>query len=219
VALTTTDHGDHPADLLPLVDQAIANTGKKHENVAADSGFCDYAVLQEVSEKREENFLVPDKQMEADKKAATEDGKFKSGMFTRQEDGSVICPNSTAMKLKTVHQEDNHSVKVFAGVGCSECPLRARCTKGAERTITVDSREPFRDEMRAKLNSDIGREEYRRRQHVIEPVHGHEQFNHGWRMHHLRGMAKAAAEFILMRTVLNIEKIIRFRPREVYAFS
>jgi transposase len=218
VAVATSNSGDQPKDLLPLADQAIANTGGTFENVSADSGFCDYEQLQKVAEERQENFHMPDKHMESDKDSS-EKKKFPSGSFARQEDGTVICPAGKTMRVKAVNQKEDHQVTIHAGIECESCSLREKCTASAERTISVDSREKYRDIMRAKLSSVAGREEYRRRQYTVEPVHGHEQHNHGWRMHHLRGMARASAEFILMRIILNIEKIMRFRPGEVYAFG
>ena len=58
--------------------------------------------------------------------------------------------------------------------------------------------------MREKLKSKKGRETYMKRQGFIEPVHGDDQKNKGWKQHHLRGAAKAAMEFVLMRISTNL---------------
>jgi hypothetical protein len=71
--------------------------------------------------------------------------------------------------------------------------------------------------MREKLRSDHGREIYMKRQGIIEPVHGDDQQNKGWRQHHLRGKAKAALEFTLVRIATNLGKIARYRAMELMA--
>jgi hypothetical protein len=73
--------------------------------------------------------------------------------------------------------------------------------------------------MRAKLRSDYGRETYMKRQGIVEPVHGDDQMNKGWRQHHLRGKAKATAEFLLVRIATNLGKIVRYRPMRLMALS
>ena len=112
--------------------------------------------------------------------------------------------------------EDGHSERLFAGVACAGCPVRSLCTKAktGDRHVSYDSREPFRDIMRERLHTVAGRETYRKRQGIVEPNHGHDQKNLGWRQHHLRGLAKANLEFLLLRTAGNIGKIIRYKVKE-----
>jgi len=73
--------------------------------------------------------------------------------------------------------------------------------------------------MREKLNTDEGRETFRRRQSIIEPLHGHDQKNRNWRQHHLRGKAKAALEFMLMRIGANLLKIAQHRAGALLAMA
>ena len=82
---------------------------------------------------------------------------------------------------RTVSFEDGHQVHIYEGTACEGCPSHDRCTRGAKRTVRVDSREPFRDSMRAKLSSDAGREAYMKRQGASEPPHGDDQKNKGCR--------------------------------------
>jgi len=53
------------------------------------------------------------------------------------------------------------------------------------------------------------------RQGIVKPVHGDDQKNKGWRQHHLRGLAKASLEFMLIRIGSNLGKIARYRAREL----
>jgi hypothetical protein len=112
---------------------------------------------------------------------------------------------------------EGNTVSIYEGQECQSCPRREKCTKGNKRTIAVDSREPFRERMREKLRSDHGRETYMKRQGIVEPVHGDDQQNKGWRQHRLRGKAKAVLEFMLVRIAANLGKIARYRAMELMA--
>ena len=85
------------------------------------------------------------------------------------------------------------------------------------RTMSVDGRDLFREKMREKLRSAHGRETYMKRQGIVEPGHGDDQQNKGWRQHHLRGKRKAAGEFMLVRIAMNLGKIARYRAMRLMA--
>jgi transposase len=217
-AVKTEDRSDTEEDMFPLVDAAAENTGARHENVMADSAFANYEVLVDVEEKRSEEYYVPDKRFKVVESGTAAKGRFDGENFERREDGKVICPEGREMELKSeVVKEDGHTESKYEGVGCAECACREKCTKAKKRTLSVDSREPFRELMREKLRSDEGREIYIKRQWIVEAGHGDDQKNKGWRQHLLRGKAKASLEFMLMRIGANLGKIARYRPGELLA--
>jgi len=206
--------------MFELVDEAKANTGEAHEAVLADPAFCDYAALQTAEEEREEEYFLPDARLQSERAGEAAEGRYARERFRKTKSGKLICPAGRPMTLKRVEpHEDGHTVSVWEGNGCEECPLRQHCTKANRRTLSIDSREDYRDRMRKKLRSDRGRETYMKRQGIAEPLHGDDQKNRGWRQHHLRGISRAAAEFILMRVGTNLRKIVRYRAAEVLALS
>ncbi len=215
-AVGTTQNSDQPGDLLPLVDKAKENTGGEHKQVVADSGFADYEVLEKVEEERSEDFYLPDRRYEASQKKPGEKGKLSKEQFERKEDGSIVCPAGHVMEYKrTTNYEDGHQMHDYEGTLCKSCALHDRCTKRKTRIITIDSREKYRDSMREKLSSERGREVYMKRQGLAEPLHGDDQRNKGWKQHHLRGLEKAAGEFLLIRIATNLGKMIRYRSPEI----
>jgi len=219
-AIQSTQENDRPKDLLPLVDQAKANTGGEHKAVSGDCGFCSYEVLQTMEEKRGEEFYVPDRGFEASKEEENGKGKYSQDRFEREEDGGIRCPQGHEMKhIRTETFEDGHQVDVWEGTGCEGCAQREKCTKASKRRISVDSREEYRDRMREKLLSEKGREIYMKRQGIAEPVHGDDQKNRGWRQHHLRGLLKAAGEFALIRIATNLRKIVQYRSHEMLGLA
>ena len=217
-AVATTQAGDSPGDLFSLVDEATKNAGQEFTAILADSGFADYGTLKAMEVERTETFYVPDKRHVITENGETVKGNFDKSTFCVEDEGHMMrCPQGSVMKMvreKTF--QDGHSERVFAGTACAGCPTRSLCTKAKTgiRHVSYDTREPFRQIMRERLQTVEGRETYRKRQGIVEPNHGHDQKNLGWRQHYLRGLAKAKLEFLLLRTAGNIGKIIRYKAKE-----
>lgn len=219
-AVQTTQGSDNPDDLLKVVDASNENTGGEHENVSADCGFCSYDILEKVEEQRDEEFYVPDPRFENSKKDATDKKRFGLEDFTKDAEGNYTCPAGEAMKyVGVVKNSQGDGVEKYIGTGCGECPLKGKCTKGKQRSLYVDLREGYREKMREKLSSDKGREIYMKRQGLVEPLHGDDQKNKGWRQHHLRGLEKATGEFILVRIATNLAKIIKYKSDELFMLA
>jgi transposase len=217
-AVATTQTGDQPGDLFGLVDTAAENAGDNFKNILADSGFSDYATLEKMETERDETYHVPDRRNDVTESGETTRGEYDKSRFVMHEDGTMICPQGKVMKAQTTSRyDDGYTVTIFIGTGCSSCPVRSQCTKAKDgvRRVTYDSREPYRDVMRGRLRSEEGREVYRKRQGIVEPAHGHDQKNIGWKQHFLRGHPKASTEFILIRLAQNIGKIARYKAAEL----
>ncbi len=159
-----------------------------------------------MDEQRGEDFYLPHKLFEASKDQEKEPVKYPPDRFEREEDGGLCYPEDHPINYqRTVSYEDGHQVNICEGTACEGCLSPDRCTGGKKRTFQINSREPFRDSMREKLSGDVGRETYMKRQGACEPVHGDDQKNKGWRQHHLRGIAMARGEFLLIRIATNLE--------------
>jgi transposase len=221
-AVQTTQNTDMPEDLFPLVDEASKNADGQFETVLADSGFCAYDTLVEMEGRRKEPYYVPDRRFECEKEKTTPN-KFGKARFRRQEDGSMICPAGHPMKQNGVQRfEDGHTRTYYRGTKCPDCELFDQCKKSTYRKyrrISIDSREEYRQQMRERLNSREGKHTYQKRQGIVEPPHGHDQKNLGWRQHRIRGLTKAAAEFQLIRIAMNIGKIARYRAAQLYRYA
>ena len=95
--------------------------------------------------------------------------------------------------------------------GCAGCALRGRCMKGcnpdSDRTITRDEAEDLAEAMCRKAASPEGRRRLKQRAMSVEPAIGNVKSNLGFRRFHLRGKAKAGAEFLLMCIGHNLGKL------------
>jgi transposase len=218
-AVRTIQSSDSADDLEEIVDASNGNTEGRHETVSADSGFCSYDMLENTDERPEE-FYVPDKRFEESKKGPEEKKRYGLEDFHLEEEGNYLCPAGKPMKhVGTFDGADGARVDKYVGTACEECPLKQKCTNATVRSLQVDTREPLRRKMREKLRSEEGREIYMKRQGLVEPGHGDDQKNRKWIQHHLRGLEKATAEFVLVRIAANLAKIIKFKTDELLAMQ
>jgi len=149
-AVRTTQASDRAEDLEVIVDASNGNTGGMHKTVSADSGFCSYGMLVSTEERAEE-FYVPDTRFEESKKDPEEKKKYGPEDFRREEDRSYRCPAGHPMKhLGTVDGVDGARFDRYMGTACEGCPMKAKCTKAAVRSLQIDTREPYRQKMREK---------------------------------------------------------------------
>lgn len=218
-AVQTTCGNDGPEDLLPMVDESKKNSGKSHKSVTADCGFCDYPMLEKVQTERKEDFYLPDRRYEADKKERTKKGLYAPADFDEIEGGGYRCPAGGEMEYKGTSTLNKNQMHHYIGTGCDFCEQKDRCTEGKKRHLYINVHEPWRKKMREKLSSDEGREIYMKRQGTVEPVHGDDQKNKGWIQHHLRGLKKTQGEFLLIRIATNLGKIVKFRTCEMLAMG
>ena len=218
-AVRTTQESDRGEDVVAIVELSKQNSGASHTAVSADSGFCSYEILERI-EGREEEFYLPDKRFEESKRDGRQKRCYGLEDFERDEHGTYTCPAGQPMRhLGRFDGPQGQRLDRYVGTACEGCELKARCTSADFRRLQVDAREPYRRAMREKLRSDKGRELYMRRQGVVEPGHGDDQRNGKWRQHHLRGLEKASAEFMLIRIASNLGKIIKFKSDELLAMQ
>ena len=96
---------------------------------------------------------------------------------------------------------------------CAACPLRARCLKpGEERRFLVSQRSRPTGAMRFKLRQPDARRRYARRKTIVEPVFGQLKEARGFSTLSLRGLARAAGEYLLACLAHNLGKLVRVCP-------
>jgi transposase len=137
-----SNNPDDHAALVPLVDAARANTGRKPVEVSGDAGFCSEANLTEL------------------------------------------------------HQRN---IRAYLAIGRAAHPAGGSAKpKGG----------PLVQAMRAKLRRAGHSSRYRLRKQIVEPVFGQIKQARGFRQFLLRGIDKAAAEWALVCTAHNLNKLV-----------
>ena len=161
------------------------------------------------------NSYIPDNFYEVEKKVKTK--KFRKLLFTYDEKKDCYyCPAAFEIPFTRIQKRENETdLRYYVCKYCSLCVLKNACTDSKNRTITRDPREHLMEDMRAKLNTEEGTEQYQKRMCTVEPVFGQMKQDRGFREFLLRGKRKTKIEFLMMCTVHNIKKIADFMKRKI----
>lgn len=202
--------------LQPMIEKTESNTGEEVTEAVADSGYGSYSNFEYLEEKEIDGY-VPDGNFHQFRTGEyeKEENRYHYSNFKYDEiDDSYTCPEGKKLKFwkkrinKTPSRDWNH--KVYKGVGCGNCSVRALCTKAKTRELLIELREPLLQQMRKKLMSEEGKKKYLKRQYTIEPIFGHIKYNIGYRNFLLRGVEKVNAELKLMSIGWNLKKLLKF---------
>ena len=90
-------------------------------------------------------------------------------------------------------------------------PDSGKKTEAETESVSTASAEdqPVIDEMRAKLKTAAGREVYKQRKLIVEPVFGQVKEARGFRRFSFRGLRKNQAEWVLICLTHNLLKLFR----------
>ncbi len=203
--------GNDKSQLVPSLKGIINNTHKEIKTVLADA---DYGTFDSLAYMAQSNMVgyVPYRDMNTPFK----DQPFHTVHFVYdQENDFYTCP--AGKQLSYYHTSEDKKRKQFFRQyrtdllqTCKQCPFRDQClpNKVVRRVIKRETRQHLRDEMKQRLNSDPGRQMYRKRLHPIESFFGHIKHNLRYTRFMLRGLQKVKAEFTLICLTYNLRKLI-----------
>jgi transposase len=229
---------DEAAAVMPAVADVEQRFGSKPDQLVADSGFNTGANLTALEAAGVEP-LMPARQTFARNPAVRPDptrpvpepdraalpvnpqNKIldKAAFAYDAARDRYHCPMGRELPRGKDRPYDRHGVKgVYriyesAPASCAGCPLAAKCLpKGAvARRVSRDEHEPARERMAARLATDAGRQQYRRRSWAAETPFAFLKSAMGLRRFLLRGPAKVGTELTWAATAYNLVKITRFR--------
>ena len=134
--------------------------------------------------------------------------------------GTCICPAGCSLYRHGQHCRINGREAVrFQGAkrDCEPCMQRERCLQKPDKTATrqvaffndnhFTRGQQLAAQMRERIDSDDGRDQYGRRFATVEPVFGNLRHNKRLSRFTLRGREKVNAQWLLFALVQNIEKL------------
>ena len=230
--------GAEQALLMPMVE-AITAVGSPDTLITADSGFHSKRNLLAL-DARGINALIADKQRRQRDERFDEQvrhtqkpdplydksGKpkkptrFKPADFTYDaETSTCICPAGQSLYRHGQCVIKERPAVRFEGAKCvcGPCPLRQRCLRTPDKTITrqvaffsdkpITKSDLLVQHMKERLDSDEGKVQYGQRFATVEPVFGNLRANK--RLNHFtyRGRPKVNGQWLLFSLVQNIEKL------------
>jgi hypothetical protein len=196
----------------PALQALQETTGQLPDRISADNGYWSGDNLQAFEQKGVDAYIATDKGEKTHKLPLdTSDRKLVKADFEYQEtDNIYICPKGQVLSMVS---ESKDGSRVYQGCDdvCEACPLKSRCCqsdKGHARTISTDNKEPLRQDMNRKMNTDAGKAVYKKRKVIVEPVFGQIK-NSGFRGFSVRSKEKVAGEFSMVCAAHNFKKIAK----------
>lgn len=207
---------------IPHIEKLAASNLPMPKTVIADAGYgSEENYLYAVGEEKEPrfDFLIPYGMYLKEKTRSYKKNikHAKNWEYTEKED-HFICPNGRKVQFKKYLKKKNASgyeqnLKVYECEDCTECPLKAQCTKAkGNRQVQWN---PVFEEMKAKakaaLECETKSQIYAQRKIDVESVFGHIKGNRSFRRFLLRGLEKVHTEFGIVALAHNLLKVAGIR--------
>ncbi|MEK5441268.1 IS1182 family transposase [Fredinandcohnia sp. FSL W7-1320] len=207
---------------IPHMEKLAASSLPMPKVVSADAGYgSEENYVYSVGEEKEQRFefLIPyGSYVQEQTRKYKKDIKNAKNWTYVEEDDCFICPNGMNVTFKKYQNKKNQSgyeqsFKIYECEDCTDCPLKAQCTK-AKGNRQVHWNTIF-EEMKAKAKAALECEEktaiYAQRKVEVESVFGHIKGNRSFRRFSLRGLNKVNVEFGIVALAHNILKVAGIR--------
>jgi hypothetical protein len=186
-----------------MIDRSKNRFKLQPEKLAADTAYGSGGMLAWLTERRiTPHIPVLDRSHQTN-------GVFTRNDFTFNPDKNVyVCPGGK--ELRFIHQRPENGILIYLARvrDCSVCPLKARCTKGAMRRLSVNPHEQIRQHVAALAGTEAFKKSARARRKV-EMLFAHLKRNLNFRRLRLRGITGARDECILAATAQNLRKLAK----------
>ena len=197
--------------LQPQIGKTEENIGKlpPKTKVSGDNGYSKGPNLRYLEEKELEGY-IPDTKLATEMKGKKpKDSQYTKDKFRYDEKkDQFICPQGGILTRKGEYQNRGKLQYSYYGAKCSQCPVRSECAgKNKMRTITSDDYEAERRRMAAKMRTEEGREEYKKRGETVEWPFGNIKQNLKVREFLTRGIENVKIEFNLVCISHNLKII------------
>jgi transposase len=151
-AYTTSSTPNDMNQMDPTLKENKANTGKNPEKLSADTGYFSGPNLEQLKNEMIDGYVCPEKKV----------GDFDKANFEYDSERDVyICPNHRELRCiyKPKPKADGTVNDSLYSGDCTGCPLQNKCTKSktGNRIVRRDQYEPLREEIRAKLQTEVGK--------------------------------------------------------------
>ena len=137
-----------------------------------------------------------------------------NGVFTRNNftfdrtNDTYICPGGKALRCVTKHSDNGVLIYRASVRDCADCALKAQCTKGPSRVLSVNAHE----EVRQYVASLAGTEAFKKsacQRRKVEMLFAHLKRTLNFRRLRLRGMTGARDECTLAAIAQNLRKLVK----------
>lgn len=194
----TQDCTDHD-QLQPQIEKTEENVGSLPEGtkISDDNGYFNGPNLRYLERKKLDGY-IPDQKLASEMKGKKpKDNPYSKDRFEYDEErDQFICPQGEILTRKGEYEYNGRLQYAYYGADCGKCPVRSECAgKNGRRMITSDDYEAERRRMAAKMQSEKGKREYKKRKEAVEWPFGDIKQNMGFREFLTRGIDNVGIEF------------------------
>ena len=125
----------------------------------------------------------------------------------------AACENTNTVPVRVLADAGYKNESDFAVLAALKIDAYVAVGREGKDATPPKNEQPLTAAMRAKLKTQNGREHYRRRKHVVEPVFGWVKRVLGFRAFSLRGLRKVAGEWSLVCLALNLRRMATMAVR------
>ncbi len=201
IVTETTDN----KQLIPMLQQAQENSGKKAGISLADAGFHSGENLTDC-EAREQVILMPESQERALKKPY-----HKDRFHYDADSDSYLCPHGQTLKFVKQRLFHQKMVRLYRGcsASCRRCEAFGICTKNRHhgRELQIGENEAALRRHRDLMARPEAKEAYKKRKELIETCFGILKEQMGVRRWLLRGQSKVREEAVSLGVAFNLRMI------------
>lgn len=207
---TTTGIVDEGARLFALVEAHEDITAQRVKTVIGDARYGNINNLLECQKRR----IRPHLRLLGDTytKKTLSQGLYPEERFHYEPSSNTYrCPANQILRARRLHPQRRIWEYVTAKGICSKCQLRQFCTSSANgRTLHRHQDQPLLQRARQIAHSKAAKRDLKRRQHLMERSFADAANCHGFKRARWRGLCKQAIQDLLIATVQNLRKLIRF---------
>lgn len=202
-----SDQSDN-AQLIPMLEQAAANTGQAADLSLADGGYYSGTNLAACAE-REQVVVMPEPQERALK------NPYHKDHFSYEPDtDSYLCRQGQRLPFFGLKRRKRGGMaRVYRGSAevCIGCVAFGSCTKSRQkgRTLEIGPQDKLLRQHRTWMATPQAKEAYRLRKQLSEPVFAILKEQLGVRRFLLRGLVKVRAEWDLLCAAFNLRSLLR----------
>jgi transposase len=236
------DSNNEVSTVLPAIANIQEEFGAKPKQVLADSGFNSGPNLAGL-EKQGVEALMPAKQEfrenpairadasepvaaeQLDKLPVNPQNKIldKAAFVYDSAKDCYTCPMGQTLGYSHDNAYKRDQVKgtyrIYESPSCAGCPLASRCLpkKATQRRVCRDEHEALREQMAARMKTEEGRAQYKRRSHAAETPFANLKAKLNFRQFLLRGLKKVDIELRWLGAACNLKKLVKFMAAKAVA--
>ncbi len=194
--------------IAPMLDQSARVSTEPVRELLLDAGYFDDEVI-EVTLARDISLLCPEGQWPA--KIKTEGLYHKNAFRYDPYSDTYRCPAGQILMRVSQCAETprTRAQSVYATSSCTDCALRAHCTKAAQgRRIKRYPEDEQREALRFVMQHRQARRIFRERKAIVEPVFSSLRGQQGLNRFRRRGLQAVKREFALHVIAYNLSRAV-----------